>query len=352
MTEKKYDWSYFKKRIYFFNSSRQELFRKWATPGGITEWFIEFATYEGSDGTIRKPDEVVQAGDKYTWIFHRGSEVEGEVLDVVEDSLFKFTFGKKDPDSEEDVIVTVTFHNQDGKVWFDVLQDNMSDSKFGRVYYHISCNMGWAFHMCNMKSIITCGHDLRVKGVKRMHVDAPSAYPLEDYEWTQFEQKEYIKSPLREVFLKWASPTGITEWFIKNAEYESPDGKTRKGNEIVEPNDKYTWQFYSGLVMKGKVLDVVVDSSFKFTFGKKEPGSDEDVVVNVTFNEKDGMTEIKLTQSNIADNEYGKVSYNLSCMVGWSYFMTNLRSLFESGFDFREIDEKLAEESTAYSLEK
>lgn len=105
-------------------------------------------------------------------------------------------------------------------------------------------------------------------------------------------------------------------------------------------------------MMKGKVLEVVLYSSFKFTFGKKEPGSDEDVVVNVAFNEKDRMTEIELTQSNIADNEYGRVSFNLSCMVGWSYFLTNLRSLFESGFDYREKDGSLAEESTAYCLEK
>jgi len=350
MTEKKYDWTYFKRRIYFNNSSRRELFRKWATSAGITEWFIEFATYEGEDGTIRKPDEIVKAGDKYKWIFHKGSEVEGEVLDVVEDSLFKFTFGENDPGSGEDVTVTVTFHEGDGKVWFDVLQDNMSDSKFGRVYYHISCNMGWAFHICNMKSIISCGHDLRVKGVKRMHVDAPSAYPLEDYQWTQFKQKEYIKAPLKEVFLKWGTPKGISEWFIKDAEYESPDSKNREDNEIVKADDKYTWQFYSGLVMEGKVLEVVPDSSFKFTFGKKEPGSDEDVVVNVLFKEKDGITEIELTQSNIADNEYGKVSYNLSCMVGWSYFLTNLRSILESGFDYREKDERLAKESTAYCL--
>jgi len=38
-------------------------------------------------------------------------------------------------------------------------------------------------------------------------------------------------------------------------------------------------------------------------------------------------------------------------MVGWSYFMTNLGSLFESGFDYRKKDAELAEESTAYCLE-
>ncbi len=58
------------------------------------------------------------------------------------------------------------------------------------------------------------------------------------------------------------------------------------------------------------------------------------------------------SEGNIADNEYGRVSYNLSCMVGWSYFMTNLRSLSESGFDYREKDQKLAEESTVYRLGK
>ncbi|MCW8811609.1 MAG: SRPBCC domain-containing protein, partial [Ignavibacteriaceae bacterium] len=102
----------------------------------------------------------------------------------------------------------------------------------------------------------------------------------------------------------------------------------------------------------GTVLDVVLDSYFKFTFGKKEPASDENVIVEVKFSEKEGSTEIELKQSNIADNEYGKVSYNLSCMVGWSYFMTNLRSIIESGFDYREKDEQLAKESTAYSLEE
>lgn len=316
MNEKQYDWTFFKRRIYFNNTSKRDLFLKWATPGGITEWFIEFATYEGSDGTIRKLNEVVKKGDKYNWIFHKGSTVDGVVLDVVEDSLFKFTFGENDPGSKEDVIVTVTFHDKDGKVWFDVLQDNMSDSKFGRVYYHISCNMGWAFHINNMKSIISCGHDLRVKGVKRMHVDAPSAYPLEDYEWTQFKQKEYIIAPLEDVFLKWTTPKGITGWFIKDAEYESEDGKIKTSDEIVKQHDKYTWMFHTGYEMKGKILEVINNSSFKFTFGKKEPGSDEDVIVNITFKEEDGMTEIELTQGNIADNEYGKVNYNLSCMVG------------------------------------
>ena len=118
----------------------------------------------------------------------------------------------------------------------------------------------------------------------------------------------------------------------------------------MKKGDSYTWEFDAGLVMKGKVLDIQENSVFKFTFGKKEPGSDEDVIVNVKFKEKDGLTIIEIEQSNIADNEYGQVTYNLSCMVGWSYYMTNLRSIFESGFDYREKEMERAKETTAYNL--
>jgi uncharacterized protein YndB with AHSA1/START domain len=332
VSNQKYDWTSFRKRIYIKNSTKEELFKKWTTSKGITEWFIEFAEFVSSDGYKRKPDETVCAKDKYTWIFHNGSKTEGEVLEVEENSLFKFTFGENDIDSNED---------KKG-AWFDILQSNMSDSKYSRVYCYISCNMGWAFHMNNMKSIMENGHDLRIKGEKRMNVDAPSGYPLEQYEWTRFRQKEYIKAPVSQVFAKWTIPEGITEWFLKN-EVRSPDETVKKG-------DRYTWEFDAGLVMKGKVLDIQENSLFKFTFGKKESGSDEDVIVNVKFKEKDGFTVIEIEQSNIADNEYGQVTYNLSCMVGWSYYMTNLRSIFESGFDYREKEMERAKETTAYNL--
>ena len=350
MPNQKFDWTSFRRKIYIKNCSKEELFKKWTTPKGITEWFIEFAEYTGPDGYKRKPDETVCAKDKYTWIFHNGSKTEGEVLEVVENSLFKFTFGENDIGSSEDVIVTVTFHEDKSGSWFDILQGNMSDSKYGRVYCYISCNMGWAFHMNNMKSIIENSHDLRVKGVKRMNVDAPSGYPMEQYEWIRFKQKEYIKAPLSEVFTKWTTPKGITEWFLKKAVYESENKEIRSLNEIVKKGDIYTWEFDAGLVMKGKVLDIQKNSVFKFTFGKKELGSDEDVIVNVKFKENDGITVIEIDQSNIADNEYGHVTYNLSCMVGWSYYMTNLRSIFESGFDYREKEMERAKETTAYNL--
>jgi uncharacterized protein YndB with AHSA1/START domain len=350
MSNQKFDWTSFRRKIYIRNSTKEELFKKWTTSEGITEWFIEFAEYTAPDGYKRRPDETVCAKDNYIWIFHNGSKTEGEILEIAENSLFKFTFGENDIGSNEEVIVTVTFHEDKNGAWYDIVQSNMSVSKYSRVYCYISCNMGWAFHMNNMKSIIENGHDLRVKGEKRMNVDAPSGYPLEQYEWTRFRQREYIKAPLKEVFSKWATPGGISDWFLKDVVYTSGNNEVRKNNEIVKKGDNYTWNFDAGLVMKGRVLDIQENSLFKFTFGKNEPGSDEDVIVKVTFKESDGYTIIELEQSNIADNDYGHVTYNLSCMVGWSYYMTNLRSIFESGFDYREKETERAKETTAYNL--
>jgi uncharacterized protein YndB with AHSA1/START domain len=352
MTPTEFDWTYFKRRIYIKNTKSMKLFKKWATPRGITEWFIATSQYEDENGHLREPDEVVQAGDRYSWMFHNGNRAIGEVMEVRMNYLFKFTFGENDPGSGEQVIVTVTFHDEGDQTWFDLLQENMSESEFGRVNYYISCNMGWVFHMNNLKSIIETGHDLRVTDKKRMHVDAPSGYSLENFHWTQFRYNEYIKAPKEELFRKWATSKGITEWFLASAEYKDDRGRIRDSKEIVQAGDIYTWTFYTGLSIIGRVLEVKEPNLFKFTFGKKEPNSDEDVIVTVVLHDYNSKQRIEVVQENMADNEYGHVTHNMSCHLGWSYFLTNLRSIYESGYDFREKEMDIAKISRAYTLER
>ena len=60
MPKKNYNWTYIKRRIYINKTSIRDLIRKWATPEGIMDWFIEYATYIATNGAIRNPDEVVQ----------------------------------------------------------------------------------------------------------------------------------------------------------------------------------------------------------------------------------------------------------------------------------------------------
>jgi uncharacterized protein YndB with AHSA1/START domain len=351
MSQKNFDWTYFKRRIYIKNCTTEDLFKKWATAKGLTEWFIAEANYEFGDGNFREPNEIVQVNDKYKWKFHIGSTVTGKVLEVKENFLFKFTFGKKEINSEEDVIVTVTIHEKNGRCFFDIIQDNMATSKYGKVYYYVSCNMGWMFHMNNLKSFYEAGHDLRVEGETRMHVDAPSGYPLDQYKWTEFRQKEFINAPKQTVFKKWVTSKNITEWFIADAIYYYGESKVRKPDEKIRTGDKYKWAFFEGITVEGTILNIIENEYLSFAFGKKEPGSEEDVMVDVFFtSESENRTKIELHQKNISDSEYGQVNYNLNCMIGWSYFLMNLRSVFESGYDLREKEKELALESQAYTL--
>ena len=347
------DWTYFKRRIYIDNCTKEDLFKKWATPKGLTEWFIAEATYEFEDGNFREPNEFVQINDRYTWKFHKGSTVTGKVLKVKENALFKFTFGKKEPDVDEDVIVTVTIYEKDGRCYFDLLQENMASSNYGKVNYYISCNMGWMFHMNNLKSLYESGHDLRVTGENRMHVDAPSGYPLDQFKWTEFKQKEFISAPREAVFKKWVIPRNITGWFVAEAVYRYDETMIRKPDEIIKSGDRYKWIFFQGIEVEGTILNIIENELLSLTFGQKEPGSDEHVIVDIYFSsENDSKTKVELQQKNIADSEYGQVNYTLSCMIGWCYFLTNLRSVFESGYDLREKDKEPALESQEYTLDR
>ena len=353
MEEKKFDWTYFRRRIYINTCSKEDIFLKWATPKGLTEWFIEEADYEYEAKKHRNPDEIVQADDRYRWKFHRGSVVTGTVLKVEENEIFRFTFGKKEINSNEDVIVTVTIHEKNGECYFDILQENMAASQYGKVNYYISCNMGWMFHMNNLKSIYEAGHDLRIKGENRMHVDAPSGYPLDQYKWTEFRQIEYIKASKKAVFEKWITSNNIVEWFVAEAVYQYSGTMTRNPGEKIKAGDKYTWIFFQGIKIEGRILDVIDNEYLSFTFGEKESGSEEDVIVEIFFSsDHAGRTIIELHQKNIADSEYGHVNFNLSCMIGWCYFLTNLRSIFESGYDLREKEKYFAIESQEFTLER
>ena len=206
MSKQEFNWTAFKRRVYIKNSSIEQLFLKWATSKGLQEWFIKISEYKDKSGMIKKSVTMAEVGDRYEWIFHTGSKVTGKILDLVPNKKFKFTFGKADPESTKEVTVTVTFFDTNDGAGFDLLQENMVDSNFSKVNYFISCNMGWEFHLMNLKSLLENNHDLRKKDGSRMHVDAPSAYPLENYSWTEFSVKEYIPADLETVFNYWVMP--------------------------------------------------------------------------------------------------------------------------------------------------
>jgi hypothetical protein len=113
------------------------------------------------DNQLRSPDDIMQVGDQYHWRWHQDLQTSGTILDVVENERLQFTFGDRTPDSDEKVIVTVTFKALDDTTSIVLKQENLPDDERSHVHWHMGCNMGWSFFMTNLKALLEHGVDLR-----------------------------------------------------------------------------------------------------------------------------------------------------------------------------------------------
>jgi len=50
---------------------------------------------------------------------------------------------------------------------------------------------------------------------------------------------------------------------------------------------------------------------------------------------------VSLTQKNIPTDDQNKINTRLGCDSGWSFYLVNLKSIYEGGLDLRNKNEKL-----------
>jgi len=169
----------------------------------------------------------------------------------------------------------------------------------------------------------------------------------QSYDWSRFKKQIFITADTQKVFQAWAVPQNIEQWFIAEADYTTPDGSDRAAAETVKAGDHYHWRWHQDLEATGTVLEVVENEKMRFTFGDKEKGSDEKIVVTVTCTPQKDATMLELIQENMAITPQAQVGWHMGCNLGWSFFMTNLKALLEHGVDLRETDPERAYASRA-----
>ena len=172
-----------------------------------------------------------------------------------------------------------------------------------------------------------------------------------NYDWTRFERQIFIKADQAAIFRAWAVPENIVKWFIASAEYIAADNTPRKATDVVAAGDAYYWEWHQDLRTHGTILEVVENKKLVFTFGDKEPGSDEKIIVTVEVAlQEDGVTLLRLVQEHMADTPQAHVSWHMQCNLGWSFFMTNLKAWLELGIDLREKSPERAGATRAISV--
>lgn len=147
-----YDWSRFHVRMYYL-APLEEVFRRFSTAQGLESFFIHEATHTSPDGTRRKPDELVQSGDRYVWDYVHDFSHDGTFVRVDPYRLVRFTFGTMNVD--------VNFRDLREATEVDLHQTNCATTDPDRAWQHVNCRSCWIYFMTNLRSVLAGGPDLR-----------------------------------------------------------------------------------------------------------------------------------------------------------------------------------------------
>ena len=140
----------FTKKIYIY-APLEKLYWCWGTEEGICSWFLREAAYKSNDGASRSADDVIQAGDHYTWRWHNwDGQEDGEVLSANGKDQLEFTFAGKSR-------VLVELKPEAGAVLVSLKQYNIPTDEESKLHVHVGCSNGWTFWLANLKAYLEHG---------------------------------------------------------------------------------------------------------------------------------------------------------------------------------------------------
>lgn len=152
-------------------------------------------------------------------------------------------------------------------------------------------------------------------------------------DWTQFRRRIGITASKKAICEKWSTQVELESWFLSEALFYRK-GKTLMSNDLIQAGDTYKWMWHgSDVESEGEILEIVENQIVRFSFlGCK---------VNVTLVEEDGEIIVDLNQREIGEDEESKMGYYVECTRGWTFYLTNLKSILEGGIDLRNKNNHL-----------
>jgi hypothetical protein len=155
-----------------------------------------------------------------------------------------------------------------------------------------------------------------------------------NYDWSTVHKKVFIKTDKQKVADAWLKIDGLNSWFLREAIFTSKSGEKRV--DEFRLGDSYIWRWHGyddDISESGEVCSL---SPFEFSFSFAG-GS----LCTVKIEAYQTGTLLTLTQSNIPTDEKGKSHYHIGCSNGWTFYLTNLKSILEGGLDLRNKDENI-----------
>lgn len=151
------------------------------------------------------------------------------------------------------------------------------------------------------------------------------------YDWSRFTVRVNVNATMEKLYRAWATRSGMEYWFLRLSEYKTPEGSLRGDDQLVRTGDQYKWRWHGwsdDMTEYGQILECNDKDHFKFSFGK---GGNCTIRI---YKEQD-LPIVELVQENIPTDEEGMHFWHLGCKTGWTFFLANMKSLYEGGLDLR-----------------
>lgn len=157
---------------------------------------------------------------------------------------------------------------------------------------------------------------------------------MENFDWTRFTLRIAIKAPMQVLYDAWTKASEIEKWFLSETRFSRADGSAVEHEASIQPGDNYAWRwFLYAETEEGKITEANGSDTLQFTFAGACP-------VRVALSSQNGYTVVELTQSDIPTDDASKRGIRLGCHQGWSFYLLNLKSVYEGGIDLRNKDER------------
>jgi uncharacterized protein YndB with AHSA1/START domain len=164
---------------------------------------------------------------------------------------------------------------------------------------------------------------------------------MNTYDWSSFKARININSSIASIYEMWATAAAMEKWFLRLCEFKNKDGLLKDTGDYIKTGDQYTWRWHGWpdeVTESGEILEENGTDLVRFTFGQEGA---ETMVCTVKIYTEEGENICEITQENIPDNEKGKTYYHIGCLTGWSFFLSNMKSILEGGVDLRNKNELL-----------
>ncbi len=149
-------------------------------------------------------------------------------------------------------------------------------------------------------------------------------------DWTSFTVSIGVKSSLETIYNAWTKSSEIEKWFLETCKYNNTE---RNQNVTAECEYEWTWYLYD-VLEKGKITQANGKYFFQFSFAGE-------CLVDIQLKEIGENILVTLTQHNIPTDEKSKFNIRIGCLEGWTFYLSNLKSFYETGYDLRNKNPEL-----------